>query len=86
MLVKEIRQALIGKVLSYYDGWNGSSNYFKIGYIKNNGSCIAAYPEKGKGFGVLIPKAYIPKLIERGEYIARNEVERCTYETKWVLF
>ena len=57
MLIKEIKQALIGKVLSYYDGWNGSSDYFKIGYIKGCGSCISVYPEKGKGFGVIIPRA-----------------------------
>lgn len=49
MLIKEIKQALIGKVLSYYDGWNGSNDYFKIGYIKGCGSCISVYPEKGKG-------------------------------------
>lgn len=53
MLIKEIKQALIGKVLSYYDGWNGSNDYFKIGHIKGCGSCISVYPEKGKGFGVI---------------------------------
>lgn len=45
MLIKEIKQALIGKVLSYYDGWNGSSDYFKIGYIKGCGSCISVYSQ-----------------------------------------
>lgn len=86
MLIKEIKQALIGKVLSYYDGWNGSSDYFKIGYIKECGSCISVYPKKGKGFGVIIPKAYIPKLIECGECVRHNEVERCSFETRWALF
>lgn len=51
MLIKEIKQALIGKTISYYDGWCGSSNYFKIGYLKKDGSSIRVFPEKGKGGG-----------------------------------
>lgn len=47
MLIKEIKQALIGKTISYYDGWCGSSNYFKIGYLKKDGSSIRVFPEKG---------------------------------------
>ena len=49
MLIKEIKQALIGKTISYYDGWCGSSNYIKIGYLKKDGSSIRVFPEKGKG-------------------------------------
>ena len=41
---KEIKQALIGKTISYYDGWCGSSNYFKIGYLKKDGSSIRVFP------------------------------------------
>ncbi len=66
MLVREIKQALIGKTISYYDGWCGSSDYFKIGYLKKDGSSVRVFPEKGKGWGVFIPRDFIPELIEKG--------------------
>ena len=86
MLIKEIKQALIGKTISYYDGWCGSSNYFKIGYLKKDGSSIRVFPEKGKGGGVFIPHDLIPELIEKGIAERHNEVERCAYiTTTWKL-
>lgn len=85
MLVKEIKQALLGKTISHYDGWDGSSNHFKIGYIKNGNSCISVFPEKGKGWGVVIPKKIIPALLQNGEYKERNEIERCSFEITWSL-
>lgn len=47
MLIKEIKQALIGKTISYFDGWNGSCDYFKIGYLKKDGTSVRVFPEKG---------------------------------------
>lgn len=74
---KEIKQALIGKTISYYDGWCGSSNYFKIGYLKKDGSSIRVFPEKGKGWGVFIPHDLIPELIEKGHYDNFDSPEQC---------
>ena len=71
MLITEIRQALIGKTISYYDGWDGSS--------------VRVFPEKGKGWGVFIPIRIIPTLIEKGEHKESNEIERCSFETTWKL-
>lgn len=85
MLIKEIKQALMGKTISHYDGWNGSHDYFKIGHIQNDGSCVRVFPEKGKGWGVFIPKRIIPILIQNGKHRERNEVERCSYEITWDL-
>lgn len=85
MLIKEIKQALMGKTISHYDGWNGSHDYFKIGHIQNDGSCVRVFPEKGKGWGVFIPKRIIPILIQDGKHRERNEVERCSYEITWDL-
>lgn len=85
MLVREIKQALIGKTISYYDGWGGSSNYFKIGYIENKKTSVCVFSEKGKGWGVFIPKDIIPALLQDGQYIHKNEVERCSFETRWQL-
>lgn len=80
-----IKQNLIGKTISHYDGWNGSHDFFKIGYIQNEGSCVRVFPEKGKGWGVFIPKRIIPILIQDGKCRERNEVERCSYEITWDL-
>lgn len=63
---KEIKQALIGKTISYYDGWCGSSNYFKIGYLKKDGSSIRVFTEKGKGWGVFIPTTLSRNLSKKG--------------------
>ena len=85
MLIKEIKQALIGKTISYYDGWCGSSDYFKIGNLQKEGSSIRVFPEKGKGWGLFIPNDLIPELIEKGVAEIHNEVERCLYRTTWEL-
>lgn len=85
MLIKEIKQALMGKTISHYDGWNGSHDYFKIGHIQNDGSCVRVFSKKGKGWGVFIPKNIIPTLLQHGGYTKRNEVERCSYEENWSL-
>lgn len=75
----------MGKTISYYDGWSGSHDYFKIGYLKKDGSSIHVFPEKGKGWGVLIPLDILPQLIEKGKYTKSNEIERCPYEIRWEL-
>lgn len=85
MLIKEIKKALIGKTISYYDGWDGSCAYFKIGYLKKDGASIRVFPEKGKGWGVFIPHDLIPELIKKGVAERGNEVERCAYKTTWKL-
>lgn len=85
MLIKEIKQSLIGKTISYYDGWSGSCDYFKIGYLQKDGPSIRVFPEKGKGWGVFIPHDIIPQLIEAGKAERHNEVERCAYTTTWEL-
>lgn len=85
MLVKEIKQALMGKTISHYDGWSGSNNYFKIGYLKKDGSSIHVFPEKGKGWGVLIPLDILPQLIEVGKTEHYNEIERFAYKIMWEL-
>ena len=80
-----IKQILIGKAISHYDGWNGSHDFFKISYIQNDGSCVRVFPEKSKGWGVFIPKNIIPQLLQDGKYSKSNEVERCSYKTTWEL-
>lgn len=85
MKMQEIRPLLMGKTISYYDGWGGSSNYFKIGYMLKAGNSVRVFPEKGKGWGVFIPIRIIPTLIEKGRYKESNEVERCSYEKTWTL-
>lgn len=55
MLIRENKQALIGKTISYFDGWNGSCSYFKIGYLKKDGTSVHVFPEKDKGGAYLSP-------------------------------
>lgn len=76
----------MGKVISYYDGFNGSSNYFKIGYVQNENTSVRVFAEKGKGWGVFIPKNIIPKLQEKGEYEKQGEIEGGTFKVSWRLF
>lgn len=86
MKINEIRALLMGKVISYYDGWNGSMDYFKIGHVQKDGSSIRVFATKGKGFGVFIPGKAIAKLVEVGEYKESKEIERCPFEVRWRLF
>lgn len=50
--MQEIKRALIGKTINYYNGWNGSHDYFTIGHIENANSCVRVFAERGKGWGV----------------------------------
>ncbi len=85
MLVKEIRQTLMGKTISHFNGWNGSSDYFRIGHIVKDRTSARVFPEKGKGFGIFIPIKAIPTLTEQGEYRTKNEFEGCPFEEVWKL-
>lgn len=85
MKMQEIRPLLMGKTISYYDGWGGLSNYFKIGYMLKDGNSVRVFPEKGRGWGVFIPIAAIPQLVETGKYQTNGEVERCSFSTTWEL-
>lgn len=85
MRMKELRQTLIGKTISHYDGWNGSSDQFRIGYVKKGGIGVWVFATKGRGFGVYIPHGIIPKLVETGKAERRNEVEGCAYRITWAL-
>lgn len=85
MKMAEIRPLLMGKTLSYYDGWDGSSSHFQIGYMKKDGTSVRVFHEKGRGWGVFIPINIIPRLVEAGKVERGNEVERCAYKTTWAL-
>lgn len=85
MSIKEIKEALMGKNIYYYNGWNGSCDYFKIGHIVKSGTCAIVYPKKGEPFGIVISINTIPTLVEKGEYIKPNEIEGCHYEDIWRL-
>ena len=80
MLIKDIRALLMGKVISHYDGWNGSRDYFRIGHIeKRSNSLFCVYAEKGKGWGVLLTDKEIKQLEASGESDKANTVEGGTY-------
>lgn len=85
MKMTEIRPLLMGKTISYYDGWCGSSNHFKIGYMKKDGASVRVFSEKGRGWGVFIPIEIIPQLAETGKAERGNVVERCSYTTTWAI-
>lgn len=59
MLIKEIKQALIGKTISYFDGWNGSCDYFKIGYLKRMAQ-VFVYSRKRQRMGRIYPHSHNP--------------------------
>lgn len=86
MTIKEIKEALLGKHIYYYNGWNGSCDYFKIRHIVKDGTCVCLFPQKGgEPSGVYISVKNIQTLIEKGEFIEHKEIERCYYEDRWRL-
>ncbi|MCM1168798.1 MAG: hypothetical protein NC324_02565 [Bacteroides sp.] len=85
MLVKEIKQLLLGKTISHHDGFNGSSDYFRIGHLTKCGLSVRAFVEKGRGFGIFIPIEAVNTLVENGEYREKDEIEGCTFERVWKL-
>ncbi len=81
-----IKQAIMGKNISYYNGFNGTNDYFKIGYMVKSGTSVWVFQSKGKGLGVLIPIAAITKLVETGKYETRGDIEECSFTTTYKLF
>lgn len=86
MRIKEIRKALSGKTISFYDGFSGIHAYFKIGHVENvSNASIRVMEIKDKGSGVYIPKIIIGQLLSEGKYIQKNSIERCPFEVRWSL-
>ena len=87
MKMSELRPLLMGKTISYYSGWSGSSDYFKIGYMKKTSkTSVQVFQTKGKGCGVFIPFDAIPELLKNGIYIIKDEIERCQFTITYKLF
>lgn len=86
MRIKEIRKALLGKTISFYDGFSGRHAYFKIGHVKNMSyGSIRVMAIKDKGAEVYIPKTIIGELLSEGKYIHKSCIERCPFEIRWSL-
>lgn len=86
MRIKEIRKVLSGKTISFYDGFSGSHDYFKIGHVESvSKESIRVRAEKDKGYGVFIPQKIIETLLSEGKYIEKNSIERCPFEIRWSL-
>lgn len=82
---KDIKKFLIGKKISWYDGFSGNSDYFTINHVENVGASIRVREEKDKGFGVFIPKSIIDILLSKGNYIEKNSIEGCSFEIRWKI-
>lgn len=84
--IQEIRNAIMGKRISHYDSFSGSSDWFTIGYVKNEKKSIRVFPERGKGWGVWIEKKHLPELLQSGSYVKNFEIEHCSCHEQWELF
>lgn len=85
MKIKEIRALLTGRVISLYDGWNGSSEYFRIGYVEKGKKHVRVYSEKGKGYPIWLTDELLHILLDKGVYIEKNEMEGCPFEVRYTL-
>ena len=85
MNMKEIRSQLMGCKITCFDGFSGSHDCFIIHHIVNAGNSVRCFMTKGKGWGILIPKSIIPKLLADKRYSEKNEIEHSPYEKRWTL-
>lgn len=85
MTINEIKEALLGKNISFFDGFNGTLNYFTIGHVVKDGTDVRVFHEKGNGFCIFIPIKYIKQLLETGEYREPNKIDGCFFEETWKL-
>lgn len=85
MNIQEIKQALMGKAISHFDGWDGSYKHFVIAHVEHAGLSVIVYDEARKGWGVYIPNDIIPELIRTGKYKEINTIDHCTFELRWDL-
>lgn len=85
MNIQEIKQALMGKTIAHFDGWDGSYNTFVIAHVEQAGSSVNVFDEKRKGWGVYIPNDIIPELVKTGKHRETNTIDHCTFELRWDL-
>lgn len=83
--MKDIKNALLGKTISYYDSFNGSNAHFTIGHVQNESTSIRVHQERGKGWGVWIQKKHLPELIESGTLVVSDVIEHCNVQQTWKL-
>lgn len=85
MTIQEIRNALLGKTINYYDSWNGNNDHFTIGYVQNEKTSIRVHQERGKGWGVWIQKKHLSELIESGTLVVSEMVDHCNVQQTWKI-
>lgn len=85
MKIQDIRKSLIGKKISWFDGFSGSSDWFTIGHVENAGGSVRVRAEKGRGWGIFIPKNIVSMLISNGSYVLGGSLEGCSYAVKWEI-
>jgi hypothetical protein len=81
--MKATMTALIGKTISYYNGFNGSNDYFTIGHAEETGESIRVRVAEGKGWGVYIPKSIVKDLLKKGLYEEWGSLEGCNFVYRW---
>lgn len=85
MKIQDIRKQLIGKTISWFDGFSGSSDWFRIGHIENSGNSVRVRAAKDKGWGIFIPKDIIESLLNFGTVSRKGELECCSFAETWSI-
>ena len=85
--IERLTRKTIGRRLSIYDTWNGSSVSIHIekAVLSSQGVFFTGTNSWGGKSGIYVDKEFLKTLIENGEAVKHNEIDHCDVRTKWSL-
>lgn len=81
---KDIKSMLIGKNISHYNGFTGSSNWFKITRVEVYEDSVKVLPDACV-WGIYIPVAILNDLLNEGRVETLFTVEGCSCREEWTI-
>lgn len=85
--IERVINKTVGRRLSTYDTWNGSSMSIHIenAELQSDGVLFTGTDSWGGKSGILVSTDYVKPLIRTGEAEKHNEVDHCDVRTTWSL-
>ncbi len=86
MPIKEIRRQLLGRTIFFYDGWNGCSKKFVIGYIASKNGYVIYEHKESIWNKLCLKKEEIEQLIAEKSVERLNCIDRCYFRDYITLY
>ena len=85
--IERVIRKTVGRRLSTYDTWNGSSMSIHIenAELASESVLFTGTNSWGGKSGIYVDKEFLKTLIKNGEAVKHNEIDHCDVRTTWSL-